>query len=59
MFFPIQQWPCHNDIVADKSLKLFDECATECVYLCSQEEEYTSSSCGNSKMYTPGTIANS
>ena len=44
--------------MVDKGLNLFDEWATEFVNLCPREEEYTSS-CGNSKMYTPGTIANS
>ena len=44
--------------MADKGLNLFDECAAGCVHLCPQEEESTSSSCSNSKMYTPGTIAN-
>ena len=57
MFFPIQQWPCHNNIVTDKGLSFFDDSAAECVYLCPQEEECTSSSWGYSKIYTPGTIA--
>ena len=26
-FFPTQQWPCHNNIAADKGLNLFDDCA--------------------------------
>ena len=39
VFFPIQQWTCHNNIVVDKGLNLFDECAAECIYLCPQEEE--------------------
>ena len=30
-----------------------------CIYLCSQEEECTSSFWGHSKIYTSGTIANS
>ena len=38
-------------------LTFFGECAAECVHLCSQEEECTSSSLGDSKMYFPGTIA--
>ena len=59
MFFPIQQWPCPDNIVADKGLYLFEECDAECVYLCPHEKEYASSSRGDSKMYTPGTIANS
>ena len=38
---------------------LFDECAFRCVYLFHKEEEHTSSSWGNSKMYTSGSIVNS
>ena len=46
--------------MSDKDLNLFDECAAECVHLCPQKEERTSSSSwGHSKMYTPGTIASS
>ena len=41
-----------------KGLNLFDDCADECVYLCPQEDECTSSSWGHSKIYTLGTIAN-
>ena len=26
-------------VMADKGLNLFDECAVECVHLCSQEDE--------------------
>ena len=37
----------------------FDECAAKCVHLIPQEEECTSFSLGESKMYTPDTIANS
>ena len=59
VFFSVQQWPCHNNILADKGLNLFDECAADFVLLCPQEKECTSSSWGDSKMYTPGTIANS
>ena len=59
MFFPIQQWPCHNNIVTDKGLNFFDDSAAECVYLCPQEEECTSSSWGHSKIYTLGTMENS
>ena len=54
-YFPIQQWPCHNDVVTDKGLNG----GTECIYLCPQEEECTFSSWGHSRIYTPGTIANS
>ena len=45
--------------MADKGLNLSDDFAAECVHLCPQEEGCTSSSWGHSKMYTPGTIANS
>ena len=45
--------------MTDKGLNLFDDCATECVYLCPQEEDCTSSSRGCSKIYTSGTLANS
>ena len=48
---------CHNNIVTDKGLNLFDDCAAECVHLCPQEEDCTSFSLGHSKIYTPGTIA--
>ena len=42
-----------------KGLNLFDEYAARCVHLFPQEEEYTSSSWGDSKMCTPGSIGNS
>ena len=58
-YFPIQQWPCRNNIVTGKGLNLFDDCAAECVYLFPQEEECTSSSWGQSKICTLGTMANS
>ena len=45
--------------MTDKGLNLFDDCVAECVYLCPQEEECTSSSWGQSKISSPGTIANS
>ena len=45
--------------MVDKGLNLCDECAAECVHLCPQEEECTSSSRRDSKMYATGTIANS
>ena len=38
-----------SNIVADIDSNLFDECAAECVCLGPQEEEWTSSSWGNSK----------
>ena len=43
MFYPVQQWPCYNNIVTDNGLNLFDECAAECVHLCPQKEVCTSS----------------
>ena len=41
-----------------KGLNLFDDCPDECVYLCPQEDECTSSSWGHSKIHTLGTMAN-
>ena len=43
----IQKAKC--SIVADKGSNSFDECAAQCVHLCPQEEECTSSSWGDSK----------
>ena len=48
-FFPIQQWPCHNNIATDGGLNLFDDCAAECV----GRKVYLFF------LYTPGTIADS
>ena len=45
--------------MTDKGLNGFDECASRCVHLPPQEEECTSSSWGDSKMYTSGKIASS
>ena len=45
--------------MTDKGFNLFDECAARCVHLFPQEEECTSSSWGDSKMYTSSSIANS
>ena len=45
--------------MAEKGSNFFDDCFTECVNLCPQEEECTSSFWGDSKTYTPGTTANS
>ena len=45
--------------MTDRGFNLFDECAARCVHLHPKEEEYTSSSWGDSKMYTSGSIANS
>ena len=50
--------PRHTNIMTDKGLNLFNECAAKCVHLFPQEE-YTSSSWGDSKMYTSSSIANS
>ena len=38
--------------MVDIGLNLFYVCATGCVDLCPQEEEFTSSSCGVGNMYT-------
>ena len=35
---------CHDNVVTGKGLNLFHDCAVECVHLCLQEEECTSSS---------------
>ena len=59
MYFPIKQWPCHNNIETGKGLNLFDDCGAECIYLCPQEEDCTSSSWGQSKIYTLRTMADS
>ena len=45
--------------MVEKCVNLFDEFVSECVHLYPQVEECISSSWGDSKMYTPGTIANS
>ena len=45
--------------MTDKGLNLFDEYAARCVHLSPQEEECTSSSWGDSKIYTSSSIANS
>ena len=42
-----------------KRFSHFDECAARYLRLFPQEEECTSSSWGDSKMYTSGSIANS
>ena len=51
--------PAHTKIITDKGFNHFDECAARCVHLFPQEEECTSSSWGDSKMYTSSSIANS
>ena len=45
--------------MSNKGFNLFDECAVRGVHLSAQEEQCTSSSCGDSKMYIFGSIANS
>ena len=45
--------------MTDKRVNLFDECIARCVHLFPEEEECTSSSRGESKMYTSGSIENS
>ena len=45
--------------MTDKAFNYFDECAARCVHLFPQEEECTSSSWGESKVYTSSSIANS
>ena len=49
----------HINIMTDILFNFFDECATICVRLFPQEEERTSSSRSQSKMYISGSIANS
>ena len=44
--------------MTDKSFTRFDECTARCVHLFPQQEECTSSSWGDSKMYKSGSIAN-
>ena len=45
--------------MTDKGFSLFDECAARFVHLFPQEEECSSSSWGDSEMYTSSSIANS
>ena len=45
--------------MSGKVFNVFDECTSRCVHLSPQEKEYTSSSRGDSKMYTSGSISNS
>ena len=45
--------------MTDKRVNLFDECIARCVHLFPEEEECTSSSRGESKMYTSGSVENS
>ena len=47
--------PRHTNIIADKGFNIFDECAARL----STSVPSTSSSWGDSKMYTSGSIANS
>ena len=48
----------NTNIMTDKGINLFDECAVRCVHLLSQEE-CNSSSQGDSKMNASSDIANS
>ena len=45
--------------MTDKGFNILDECAARCEHLFPQEEECTSSSWEDSKMYTSSIIANS
>ena len=45
--------------MADKGFNLFDEYDVRCIHLHPQEEEWASSSWGDSKIYTSGSISNS
>ena len=45
--------------MTDKGINLSDECAARRVHLFPQEEDWTSSSWGDSKMYTSGSTTNS
>ena len=45
--------------MTDKKFNLLDECAARYVHMLPQEEECISSSLGDSKMYTFGSIADS
>ena len=56
-YFQIQQWPCLNNVIAEKGLNIFGECAASCVHLYPPKEECTSSSWEDSKIHTPGTTA--
>ena len=51
--------PRHTNIMADKAFNVLDECADRCVHLFPQEEKSTSSSWGDSEIYTSGSIADS
>ena len=43
----------------DKRFNFLDECAARCVHLFPEEEDFTSSSRGDSKMYPSGSLVNS
>ena len=49
----------HTSIITDKGFNVIDGCTTRCVHLFPQEEECTSSSWGDSKMYKSDSITNS
>lgn len=59
VFSNSKKTPIHSNIMADKGLNLFDEWSTECEHLSPHEEECSSSSWGDSKMYKTDTIVNS
>ena len=44
--------------MVDKGFNRFDECAARCAHLLPLEEECSSSSWGDNKMYTSGTLPN-
>ena len=46
----------YSNIMADKGLNRFDKCAARCVHVSPQEEECTSSSWGDGKICTCGSI---
>ena len=50
--------PRHTNIMKDKGFNFFDQCDARCVHLIPLEEEYTSSSWGDGKMYTYSSMAN-
>ena len=52
--------PRHTNIMTNKGFNLFDKCASRCVHhLPPLEEDCTSFSRGDSKVYTSGSIASS
>ena len=55
-FYVLPRYTC---IMTGKGFHAFDECASRCVHLSPLEEKCTSSSWGDSKMNTSGSIASS